>query len=86
MINSISTNLISNRVSANKHPQNPVVKKQPQISGSGENVLNKYLDSLALINAFQLNDTGKKQLNGVHCVAVLPQNEKLAKYKNDFKH
>lgn len=87
MINSISTNLVMNRVDTMKPQEGSSSKKPAQtpISAGGENVLNKYLESIALINAFQLNEIGKKQLNGVHGLELDKQNEKLANYKNNFK-
>lgn len=87
MINSISTNLVMNRVDTMKPQEGSSSKKPAQtpISAGGENVLNKYLESIALINAFQLNEIGKKPLNGVHGLELDKQNEKLANYKNNFK-
>lgn len=87
MINSISTNLVMNRVDTVKSQGSSSSKKPAQtpITNGGENVLNKYLESIALINAFQLNEIGKKQLNGVHGLELDKKNEKLADYKNNFK-
>lgn len=92
MINSVSTNLISNRVSLTKN-ELPVKKlSQTPVSAAGDNVLNKYLASLALINSLQLNEIGKRdltkpleELTEVQRLELEKRNEKLANYKNNFK-
>ncbi len=94
MINSISTNLIMNKVSTVKSENTSSASKPAQtpITSDGENVLNKYLNSLALINSLQLNEIGKRDLTKpmdeiteVQRMELEKKQAKLANYKNNFK-
>lgn len=97
MINSVSTNLISNRNGVPSFKAND--KNLPEqknasapVAQTGENVLNKYLNSIALINSLQLQDIGKTdlskprtELTEVQRLELEKQHEKLANYKNNLK-
>lgn len=94
MINSVTTNLIMNKVNTVKTEGTSSAKKPAQtpITPNGENVLNKYLSSIALINSLQLNEIGKRDLTKpleeiteVQRLELQKKQEKLANYKNNFK-
>ena len=94
MINAISTNLITNRMhhSAVNAEKNPAAQKSVPVPDNSENVLNKYLNNIALINTWQLNEIGKRdltkpleELTEVQRLELEKQHEKLANYKNNFK-
>lgn len=94
MINSISTNLVMNRVDTMKSDKTSSSQKPAQtpITNGGENVLNKYLNQMALINSLQLNEIGRRDLTKplqdlteVQRLELAKRNEKLANYKNNFK-
>ena len=94
MINAISTNLITNRMhhSAVNAEKNPAAQKSVPVPNNSENVLNKYLNNIALINTWQLNEIGKRdltkpleELTEVQRLELEKQHEKLANYKNNFK-
>lgn len=94
MINSVSTNLINMRHQALETEKNQAHETSvPQAKIHVEsNVLGKYMENLALINSFKLNDLKhsqvgkpKAQLDEVQRLEVEKQREKLANYKNNLK-
>ena len=94
MINAISTNLITNRMhhcAVNADKNQPAQKSVP-VPNNSENVLNKYLNNIALINTWHLEEIGKRdltkpleELTEVQRLELEKQHEKLANYKNNFK-
>ena len=94
MINAISTNLITNRMhhSAVNADKNLPAQKSVPVPNDSENVLNKYLNNIALINTWHLEEIGKRdltkpleELTEVQRLELEKQHEKLANYKNNFK-
>lgn len=94
MINAISTNLITNRMhhSAVNADKNQPAQKSVPVPNNSENVLNKYLNNIALINTWHLEEIGKRdltkpleELTEVQRLELEKQHEKLANYKNNFK-
>ena len=94
MINAISTNLITNRMhhSAVNADKNQPAQKSVPVPNDSENVLNKYLNNIALINTWHLEEIGKRdltkpleELTEVQRLELEKQHEKLANYKNNFK-
>ena len=94
MINAISTNLITNRMhhSAVNADKNQPAQKSVPVPNNSENVLNKYLNNIALINTWHLEEIGKRdltkpleELTEVQRLELEKQHEKLANYKNNFE-
>ncbi len=92
MINSVSTNLINNKINLQKENLNSPEKKPAQTYIPKDNILGKYLDNVALINSWQLNEIGRRdltkpleELTEVQRLELEKKNAKLANYKNNFK-
>ena len=67
--------------------KNPAAQKSVPVPNNSENVLNKYLNNIALINTWQLNEIGKRdltkpleELTEVQRLELEKQHEKLANY------
>ena len=93
MINNVSsTNLINARIKTNSNNKDLVLNTPVQTYMSKDNILGKYLDNMALINRWQLNEIGRRDLRKpleeiteVQRLENEKRNEKLANYHNNFK-
>lgn len=72
--------------------KNQPAQKSVPVPNDSENVLNKYLNNIALINTWHLEEIGKRdltkpleELTEVQRLELEKQHEKLANYKNNFK-
>ncbi len=92
MINSVSTNLVTNRTNIQKPTSELSPKSPTQTYIPKDNILGKYLDNVALINSLQLNEIGRhdltkpqEELSEVQRLELEKKNAKLVHYKNNFK-
>ena len=94
MINNVSSNLISKKMNVQSNSDMQQTGSAPKITRpiSDSDILGKYLNSLAIINSFQLSENNKiglkkptEALSEVQRLENVKQKEKLANYKNNCK-